>query len=117
MSGMATKVKFYFDEHMPKAVSRELEKHGIEIIRAVEVDMTGKDDDTEHLPYAAANQAVIVTRDYPFAGRAQSHTDHAGLICWTGEFNNVGGIVRRLIRFTQEYTMETAQGQVFWYRD
>jgi hypothetical protein len=54
--------------------------------------MAGKDDDTEHLPYATEEHAVLVTRDRPFAGRTQKRTDHAGLICWTGQDNDIGGM-------------------------
>ena len=107
-------IKFYLDEHMPRSVARELEKRGIEVIRAVEVDMEGKNDDTEHLPFAAQQQAVLVTRDRPFAGRTQKHTDHAGLICWTGKDNDIGGMVRLLYQFAQDYTAELVVGEVFW---
>jgi len=89
-------IKFYLDEHISRSVARELEKRGVEVIRAVDVGMEGKDDDTEHLPYAMEQHAVLVTRDRPFAGRTQKYTNHAGLICWTGAFNDIGGMVRLL---------------------
>ena len=55
---MANKVRFYFDEHMPRIVERGLIKQGYEVIMAVDVDMTGKDDDGDHLPFATQNNAV-----------------------------------------------------------
>ena len=66
------KIKFYFDEHMTRVVQTAVKDRGYEVMMAVDVGMVGKDDDTEHLPYAAANQAVIFTRDSLFAGPALS---------------------------------------------
>lgn len=57
------------DEHMPRAVATALKDTGSEVIVAVDVGMTAKDDDAEQLPYAALVEAVLVTRDQPFAGR------------------------------------------------
>lgn len=36
---MATSVKFYFDEHMPRKVERGILERGIEVIMAVDVGM------------------------------------------------------------------------------
>ncbi len=83
---------------------------------AVEVDMTGKDDDTEHLPFAAEKVAVVVTRDLPFAGRAAKRSDHAGVICWTGAQNDLGGMIRALTEFAGSYTPEEVAGNVFWLK-
>ncbi len=48
---LATRVKFYFDEHSPRAVEKGLLKRGYEVVMAVDVGMTQKDADTGHLPY------------------------------------------------------------------
>ncbi len=110
------RIKFYFDEHMPRSVAREVEKCGYEVIMAIDVEMVGKDDDAEHLPFAKENNAIIFTRDYPFAGRTAKHTDHAGLICWTGRDDDYGGMVRKLNEFAEKYTPEDVAGQVFWIK-
>src|SRR5512134_3097932 len=99
-------LRFYFDEHMPRAVAEGLELRGHEVIMAIDVDMVGKDDDTEHLPFAAENDAILVTRDRSFAGRTAKRADHAGLICWTGKDDDFGGMVRRLTEFAESYTPE-----------
>ena len=72
-------LRFYFDEHMPRVVQKTLVERGHEVIMAVDVDMVGKDDDTEHLRFATEKNAVLFTRDRPFAGRTQKRSDHAGL--------------------------------------
>ncbi len=68
---------------------------------AVDEDMAGRDDDTEHLLYAAEHDAVIFTRDSPFAGRTMQRTDHAGLIYWTGQDDDFGGMIHILAEFAE----------------
>jgi hypothetical protein len=113
---MAKKIKFYFDEHMPRAVEKGLMDRGYEVIMAVDSDMIEKDDDTEHLPFANEKGAVLVTRDLAFAGRTAKHTDHSGLICWTGAQDDFGGMIRVLIEFAEQHTPEDAAGDVFWLK-
>jgi hypothetical protein len=83
---------------------------------AVDLGMEGKDDDTEHLPLAAEKGAVLFTRDKPFAGRTAKRSDHAGLVCWTGGDDDVGGMVRALVEFAETHTAEEAKGLVFWVK-
>lgn len=113
---METKIKFYFDEPMPRVVARELVKRGIEVIYAADVNLLNKDDDTEHLPYATERGCVLVTRDFPFAGRTISRTDHARLVCWTGDRQDIGGMVLRLAEFVEKHSLEDIKGQVFWIK-
>jgi hypothetical protein len=113
---MAQKIKYYFDEHMPRPVAQALEQRGITVIMAIDSDMIEKDDDTEHLPFAAENQAILFTRDKPFAGRTAKRTDHAGMICWTGGQNDFGGMIRMLSEFAEKHTPEEVVGQVFWLK-
>lgn len=113
---MVAQIKFYFDEHMPRAVERGLKERGYEVIMAVDVGMIEKDDDTEHLIFATQKEAVLVTRDHPFAGRAMKHSDHAGLIYWTGKDDDFGGMVRALTDFAEHHPPEEILGQVFWLK-
>lgn len=106
-------VGFYFDEMMPRAVAGQIIESGFQVIMAVDVDMRGKDD-VEHLRYAAEHDLVLVTHDHPFAGRTMKHSDHAGLICWTGSAQDIGGMVRTLIEFAQTHRPDDARGRVFW---
>ncbi len=75
-------IGFYFDEYMNRAVADALIARGYQVVMAVDVNMVNKDDDTQHLPYAAEHGLVKVTFDHPFASRTMSsHMDHPGLIC------------------------------------
>jgi len=107
---------FYFDEMLVRASAEQLVKRGINVVMAIDVDMVGKDDDTEHLTYAITNNLVVVTFDRAFAGRTMSRSDHSGLICFSGAQDDIGGIVRALIGFVQQNTRETVAGRVFWIK-
>ncbi|MCC6893039.1 MAG: DUF5615 family PIN-like protein [Anaerolineae bacterium] len=104
------------DKHSPRSLERALLENGFEVIMAVDVDMVGKDDDDEHLPYAASRGFVIFTRDLPFAGRTAKRTEHAGMICWTGNQQDVGGTIRAVLAFSSQYHAEEVAGQVFWLK-
>lgn len=82
------KIGLYFDEHMSKIVYRTLIERGYRVIRAVDVGMTGKDDDTEHLPYATQNHLILVTLDHPFATRTMRRNDFLGMICLTRDIRD-----------------------------
>lgn len=109
-------MRFYFDEHMPRAVEKEMISQGHEVIMAVDVGMQGADDDTGHLMYATEHEAVLVTRDLPFVGRASKRTDHSGVIGWTGHINDIGGMIKALTKFAYENNPEDIIGQVFWLK-
>src|SRR5690554_1712691 len=104
---MARRIKFYGDEHIRRQIAKSIIERGYEFVLAIDLGMLAKDDDTQHLPLAASLGAVIVTFDKPFAGRTQSRTDHSGLICWTGEHADIGGIIRALVEFADNHTPES----------
>lgn len=108
-------VKFYFDEMMPRRVAVQVAARGYEVIMAVDVEMIGKAD-PDHLAYATEHEAMLFTRDAPFAGMTARRTDHAGLICWTGADNDFGGMVDKLTEFANAHTMDDVEGQVYWIK-
>lgn len=110
-----SRVQFYFDEHMPRVVANQLIKRGIRVVLAAEANMLDKDDDSEHLPYALSIEAVLVTRDFPFANRAGQITN-AGVVCWTGQQDDIGGMVKALSAFVEAHTSESVQNRVFWIK-
>ena len=108
-------IRYYFDEHMNRSVAKGLVSRGIPVVMAVDVDMVGKDDDTEHLPYATEPEMVMVTFDRPLAGRTRSRTDHAGLICLSEKIrNNIGRIIEILVEFSEQNAPDEVSGGVFW---
>lgn len=111
---MVEPISFYADEHIQWSVVKGVRERGISMSHAAEVQLLGKDDDLEQLPYATSIGAVLFTRDHPFASRASIRADHAGLICWTGKETDIGGMVLLLVRFAARYSSEDVVGQVFW---
>jgi hypothetical protein len=109
-------IRYYFDEMMPRHVAQALEKRGIAVVMAVDVEMTGKDDVTGHLALATKQEAVMVTRDNPFATRSLSITPHHGVICWTGGQRDFSGMIRRLTKFAGQYTPDQVIDRVFWLK-
>jgi hypothetical protein len=106
---------FYFDEHMNRAVADGLMLRGYFVIMAVDVEMEGKDDDTEHLAFAFERHLVMVTFDHPFAVRTLARTDHTGLICLAYRIReNIGRMIEVLVEFAQLYEPDRDSGQVFW---
>jgi predicted nuclease of predicted toxin-antitoxin system len=108
------KISFYFDEMMVRKAAEQLILRGYTVVMAVDVGMMEKDDDTEHLSYAAAHNLVVVTFDRSFAGRTMKRTDHLGLVCLSGAQDNIGSIVRTLSEFAQRHVSENVAGRVFW---
>jgi hypothetical protein len=110
-------VGFYFHEHMRRATERGLRDRGYHVVMAVDVDMTGSDDDTEHLPYATQQGLVMVTFDRPFAGRTTVRSDHAGLICLSETVrDDIGAIIRILVAFAEAHSVDDIYGRVFWLK-
>jgi hypothetical protein len=106
---------FYFDEHMNRLVADALLEKGYQVVMAVDVNMVGKDDDTEHLPYSTEYDLVMVTFDHPFAGRTMARTDHNGLVCLAYSIReNIGRMIEVLTEFAELYDPQRDRGQVFW---
>jgi predicted nuclease of predicted toxin-antitoxin system len=106
---------FYFDEHMYRPVAEGLIARGYHVTMAADVGMKSKDDDTEHLPYAAENDLILVTFDRPFAGRAQSRDDHPGVICLSQSIRTqIGRQIEVLAKFADDYQPDSHSGQVHW---
>lgn len=104
---------FYFDEHMRRKVADALIERGYNAIMAVDVGMEGKDDDSEHLPYATSNELVMVTFDQPFAGRTMSRTDHLGLLYLSQSMrDDIGKMIETLTEFAELFDSERDRGQV-----
>ena len=79
---MAERIKFYMDEHVPRAVVEGLRRRGVDVLRAQEAGMLGAGDE-QHLALALRERRVIFTQDADFlrlhaAGRPHESLDHRG---------------------------------------
>jgi hypothetical protein len=101
---------------MPRRATGPIEGAGHGVVMAVDESMVKKDDITEHIVFANQQGAILVTYDRAFAGRAMKQTDHPGVICWLGELDDIGGIIRELLRFAGEHSPTEVAGRVFWIK-
>ena len=53
-------MKFYFDEHIPKAVAEGLRRRGIDVLTVREAERVG-DPDRKQLTFAAMKRRILVT--------------------------------------------------------
>jgi hypothetical protein len=110
-------IGLYLDEHIHSHIAKQLIARGYRVARAVDVGMTGKDDDTEHLPYATQNRLIMVTFDHPFAGRTQIISGYLGLVCLPQTIrSDIGYIITLLAEFLDLFDESRDAGQVHWLR-
>ncbi|MFQ3647923.1 MAG: DUF5615 family PIN-like protein [Aggregatilineales bacterium] len=105
---------FYLDEHIGRVVAKSLQSRGIVAIRAVDVGMTGRQDE-EHLAYATERELVMVTFDHPFAGRTARRADFYALVCLTRSIQqDTGTIVEVLTLFSNLFDPTTDTATVYY---
>lgn len=66
---MSEPVRFFFDNHLPKAVARELTRRGVDVLTAHQAGRSQHPDD-ELLRLATAEGRSVVTEDRDFLTRA-----------------------------------------------
>jgi hypothetical protein len=62
---MYDELRFYTDTHISKQVALQLKRHGVDVVRCVEVGMAEADDEA-HLSYAARMDRILITADQDF---------------------------------------------------
>lgn len=70
------RIKFQFDEHIPRAVAAALRRRGADVVTSAEAALIGAPD-ADQLAHARATGRVLVTQDSDFL-RFQ-HDPHAGI--------------------------------------
>lgn len=76
---MVERIKFYTDEHVPKAVARGLRERGVDVLTVAEVGMLGASDE-EHLALARREERVLFTRDADFLRLHAAGVRHARIV-------------------------------------
>ena len=71
-------VKFFLDEHIPKAVAKGLRLRGIEVLSCAEAKRLTFAD-AEHIQFAFTEGYVIVTADNDFLTLHSEGAIHAGI--------------------------------------
>lgn len=103
-------VRYYVDEHVPKAVVGGLRLRGIEVVRVPEVGRLGDADD-EHLAFAREQGLVLFTQDTDFLQLAAASPDHAGVV-YARQGTSIGDVVRGLVLVAGVLDAEDIVGHV-----
>ena len=92
---MATDVRFYADEQIPKAVVTALRSRGLDVVTVVDVGLRTASDE-RHLAFAYEERRVVITQDEDFLTLAAAGSVHAG-IAYAPQGATIGRMVRGLV--------------------
>lgn len=105
-----SRVRYYVDEHIARAVVAGLRRRGVDVAMPGEVDRRGASD-AEQLTFATAEGRVIVTRDHDFLRLHAAGMTHTGIVFVTADAT-VGEIIRGLTLLYQVLEAEEMRNHV-----
>ena len=85
------RIRFYTDEHVPKAVVKGLRQRGADVLTVVEAGMLGASDE-EHVSKAREEDRVIFTQDVDFLRLAAAGRAHAGIV-YAPQSSSIGDMI------------------------
>jgi len=106
-------VRFHLDEHMPRAVTREVRRLGLDIESTVEAGLRGTPDYVQ-LAHAHSQGRVMVTADVDFRRLHNAGQEHSGIAYFPGRPRSIGEIVEMLVLVHASYTAEEMVGRLEW---
>ena len=89
-------MKFYLDEHIPKAVAEGLRRRGIDVLTVREAERLG-DPDRKQLAFAAMKRRILVTFDDDFLALDAVGTPHLGIVFSQAGPRSVGELINSLV--------------------
>ena len=92
---MGDRIKYYFDEHVSKAVSEGLRRRGVDVLRAQEAGLLSASDQA-HIEFASKEGRVLFTQDADFLRLHGAGYNHAGIV-YAAQPTPVGHTVRSLM--------------------
>lgn len=104
-------IRFHLDEHMPRALARELRHRGVDVTTTPEAGLT-QADDVDQLAYAQRQRRVIVTDDTDFLRLAAHTPDHAGVAYCDRTSLTLGQIIQGLLLIHDVLTADEMAGHV-----
>lgn len=89
-------MKFYLDEHIPKAVVEGLRRHGIDVLTVQDAGRVG-DPDRKQLAFATMKRLVLVTFDDDFLALDAAGAPHSGIVFSQAGRRSVGKLIESLV--------------------
>jgi len=103
-------VRFYADEHVPKAVVRGLRQRGIAIIGVQDGAGLGAND-IEHMRLAHQDGRTIFTQDDDFLRLAAAGEPHAGIV-YAAQHTSVRSMIQGLLLIHSVLKAEDLAGRI-----
>ncbi len=94
-----SKIRYYTDEHVSKAVVRGLRQRGVDVLSVPEAHKLGATDE-EHIAFTRTEGRVIFTQDDDFLKLAAIGTHHAGIV-YAHQQTSIGNIIQGLMLIYQ----------------
>lgn len=88
-------IRFYSDEHIPKAVIHGLRQRGIAIVTVADAAMMGACD-LAHLRFARETSRDMVTQDDDFLRLAAAGEPHAGIV-YAPQHTSIRALIQGLV--------------------
>jgi uncharacterized protein with PIN domain len=105
-----SKIRFYTDEHVAKAIIRGLRQRGVDVLTVPEVKMLGASDE-DHLAKALEENRVIFTQDNDFLRLAASGLNHSGIV-YASQETSISHIIYGLMLIYQVLDAEEMIGHI-----
>jgi hypothetical protein len=93
---VAEPLRFFMDQHVPRAVSQGLRRRGIDVLTAQDAGRCGLTD-AEQLRLATAEGRVVVTFDSDFIALHLTGVPHAGIAWCPEQKYGVGQLIQALL--------------------
>ena len=107
---MSATIRFYTDEHVPRAVIRGLRYRGVDVLTTQEASMLGVTDE-EHLKLASREGRVVFTQDDDFLRLHAVEIEHAGIV-YARQQTSIGEIIRGLMLVYQVLEPEDMKNHI-----
>lgn len=97
-------MKFYFDEHIPRAVVEGLRRRGIDVLTVRGARRVG-DPDRKQLAFATMKRRVLVMFDDDFIALDAAGIPHSGIVFSQAGRRSVGELIENLALIASVITL------------
>jgi predicted nuclease of predicted toxin-antitoxin system len=105
-----SKIRFYTDENVSKAVINGLRQRGIDVLSVPEAQMLKASDEAQ-LKFARQERRTVFTHDDDFLKLASLGYEHSGIV-YASQRLSIGEIIRGLVRITQVLDAEDMRNHI-----
>lgn len=93
---MSDPIRFYFDQHIPKAVAHGLRRRGVDVLTTQDVERCSQSD-LEQILFSTQENRVFVTFDDDLLRLASQGLEHAGIVFCSASKYSIGELIYALL--------------------